>query len=234
MDLNILHNRITTQYKMIYKNLIDASDPMIAAVRYYVGSHDSLGYYEPDLTDYINEPAGRKGMFVHEKPPFGAYFEYSYTDKNELIRVNYHAANGGTDYTAIVLDAGVRKIFLFYDKENFERRMILSHFYICEYDKSGNMSALVKFFARGSGKYEVSTARYKFIGSRLASAVVTESGMTAKMRFKYNSAGYMCGYSLDDGHGCYDCSADINIAATYERFGMYHFSPPSGRKIIMY
>lgn len=224
MFSNELTGQVNQRYKKAYHELNKKVKETVTGKRYFVGSHDELGYYQPDLTDYLTDTHSRQGRFVDGISEHGSYFEYWYRDST-LIKIKFLCDENdyeNDDYDVLTDRFNDSPIYLFYGID-LEGEVSLNDFYILKYGENGELLLSDKYIKQGvTDKYELYRAEYFYADGRLIKAVTCDGFREDTFEFGYSTAGELESAVLSDGRHRYDLDV-AGKAARFRKFGLYHF-----------
>lgn len=212
---------INQKYKKSYREINNSLKQIVDNKKYFIGSHDELGYYQPDLTDLLIDDNSRMGRFVSNTPRKKKYFEYWYANNN-LIKIKYITDDDYENYDVIVQREDDKTLYLFYSLDN-NGEVSLSNFYILTYDDD-KLIALDKYIKWGSlDKYSYCGAEYFYSNTKLNCATIFANDCFSQKRFKfeYDSSGKIQKCLLVDGVHEYNLDVKDKIDR-FHKFGLYH------------
>ncbi len=195
----------------------------VCSKKFFIGSNDYIGYYEPELTDYLWDKRSRCGNFSVKTPKAKKYFEYWYDRDDKLIKIKYKCPYEFDCYDVIVRQQGDNKFYLFYDYDNIESTVKMSGIYKLEYT-DGLLMTITKYFRNNYiNKWTIHRSEYTYTNKKLHTAdVMTDT--QSFYEFFYGDDGYMNFYILKEGLHTYNANVDRSIIQRFEKFGLYHFS----------
>lgn len=210
---------INKSYKKSYHALNDSRKKIVDNKRFFIGSRDELGYYQPDLTDYLIDNNSRKGRFVDNVLSRKTYFEYWYAN-NDLIKIKYITDDYYDNYDVIIEKKDNNTLYLFYSLD-YNGEVTLSNFFVLTYENE-NLIVLDKYIKQGVlDKYSYSGAEYFYKERKLYQAVTFDGFQTNTFDFEYDTSGTLLKCVLDDGHRNYNIDIKDKVEKFHE-FGLYH------------
>lgn len=219
MFSNEFTKSVDRTYKLSYHTLNGKLKKSADSKKYFIGSHDELGYYQPDLTDLITDAHARRGSFTPSPAAKKPYFEYWYSSE-KMIKIKY--LSGDDDYDVIPVYSEGETKYLFYSID-IEGTVSLMDFYILKYDENGRLILLDKYIRQGFyDKFDLARTEYFYTDSKLIKAVTCDGYRENSFDFEYDPKGNLIKAVLSDGRHRYE--PDISgIPEKYRKFGMYHF-----------
>lgn len=206
-------------YKKSYHVLNDNLKKIVNNKKFFVGSRDELGYYQPDLTDCLIDNNSRRGRLVEKSFIKKTYFEYWYAN-NDLIKIKYITDDYYDNYDVIIEKKDNITIYLFYSLD-YNGEVTLSDFFVLEYE-NGNLIVLDKYVKQGIlDKYSYLGAEYFYKEHKLYKAVTFDGFWTKTFDFEYDTSGKLLKCTLDDGHRIYNIDIKDKIEK-FHKFGLYH------------
>ncbi|MDE7295069.1 MAG: hypothetical protein K2N72_11650 [Oscillospiraceae bacterium] len=213
MFKNEFTNKINEEYKSAYHSLNKRCKECVTGKKYFTGSYDELGYYQPDLTDIFKDEKSRQGRFMEAPSAKRSYFEYWYKG-DELIKIKFISnKNDDECYDVIIENFNRDRVYLFY-KPDYDGIVSLSHFYVLKYNESSELISLNKYIDKEiDGKYDLICSEYFYSCGRLVKAVVCDGFREEIFDFFYGNSGQLMGVTLNDGRHRYD----LNIEGKAEK-----------------
>ena len=226
MGVNNFIDGILVKFSDKYFQLNDDVKHQLVYKKYFYGSNDSLGYYEPDLTDYLLDNMARAGKFSKSEPKVKKYFEYWYNSDNELIKIKYiNRLDLQSCYDVIVYIIQNVKLFLFYGYD-INGDIKLGNIYKLEYDSDKKLISIEKYIRDLIlNTCDILEYKYMYAEKNLLSADINNKYQTWHFDFIYSSDNNLCSYNLDDGRHKYSVTIKENVIKKFEEFGLFHFSP---------
>ena len=219
-------NEVLKFFSEKYHQLNDEAKQQLVYKKYFCGSNDSLGYYEPDLTDYLLDNMARAGKFSKSKLKSKNYFEYWYNSDDELIKIKYiNQIDLINCYDVIVHRSKNIKLYLFYCYD-INGTIKLGNIYKLEYDSDERLIGIKKYIRDLIlNTCDVVEYKYMYIGKNLLSANVNNKYQTWHFDFTYDKDNTLYSYSFNDGRHEYSVIPKENVVKKFEEFGLFHFSP---------
>ncbi len=226
MSMNNFINKTVENFSDKYRQLNDNIKQQLIYKKFFYGSNDSLGYYEPDLTDYLLDNKARAGKFSKSKPKSKKYFEYWYNSDDELIKIKYICQIDLLNcYDVIVYRKQNIKLYLFYGYDIIGT-IKLGNVYRLEYDSNDRLISIEKYIRDLIlNTCEIIDYKYMYIGKNLSSADINNKYQTWHFDFRYSNDNNLCSYNFNDGRHEYSVIPKENIIKKFEEFGLFHFSP---------
>ncbi|MDE6591989.1 MAG: hypothetical protein K2K57_02855 [Oscillospiraceae bacterium] len=217
MFVNEVTNGINAKYKNAYRSLNKRCREEVTEKKYFTGSKDELGYYQPDLTDIFIDGHSRRGRFVRKIPAKKTYFEYWYKG-DELIKIKFISNENDDECYDVIIEHFERdRVYLFY-KLNYDGIVSLSHFYILKYNENSELISVNKYIDKDiDGKYDLICSEYFYSCGKLIKSVVCDGFRETIFEFCYDDSGQLIGVTLNDGRHRYD----LDIEGKAERMRVF-------------
>lgn len=208
-----------------YSSYNDEAKKQVDHIKYFTGSHDELGYYEPELTDYLIDKKARCGRFTSIKPYNKNYFEYWYNSECQLIKIKHININDEYEsYDVFVQNLDSDIFYVFFDYRNPNLDVMLSNIFALKFDND-RLTSLKKYIKDCYTQHiRVRESEYKYQNDKLVSAEIYDDFQHYEFSFFYRDDGSLNSYLLKIGVNEYTGLVDIKTIKRFEKFGLFHFS----------
>lgn len=235
-------NEYKLKYKMIdeirvkyqfghYKNLLEQTNSRIDYKRYFSGSEDNLGFYEPSLFKPLQESWLFKGNFRKINPverEIEDYHIYYYDKNHNLVKMESYGENSyfwDLCSEFLIVNNGVEKLYLGYVKS--DNYVTLEGIWRFLYDEEGR---LIEYVSENND--DLTVEKYYYNGHNLVKSELIEEDKVYHLEFFYGEDGYADFYSQYD-ELLNRKTEHVNISKkdilAFEKRGNFHFSPKKNK-----